>query len=151
MEAEEEEQSQGAYPELEEPDAAMGSEEEEQELSGDAEKRLQVRSERDALHTLAHRHEAPSLLLGPVSALAGRMECPLLGRCQAMYIDSLINDPHKEGIILMHWDMFNEYAMYLKSDKAFGVLLPLSKETAFLKARKSGGFSLRRSHGSACR
>ncbi len=37
----------------------------------------------------------------------------------------------------MHWDMFNEYAVYLKSDRAFGVLLPLTNVTAVLKARKA--------------
>ena len=49
------------------------------------------------------------------SALSqGEWDVPLLGKYQGISIESLINDPHKEGIILMHWDMFNEYAMNLK-------------------------------------
>ncbi len=47
--------------------------------------------------------------------LQGEWNVPLLGKYEGLSIDSLINDPHKEGIILMHWDMFNEYAKFLKT------------------------------------
>ena len=65
--------------------------------------------------------------------LAAEWNVPLLGKYQNKDIDLWIDDKEKHGVVLMDWDTFNACAPKLSSMKAFGVLLPLTKEFALLK------------------
>ena len=91
-------------------------------------------------HLSTHSSEGTalkSLLLGAGALSAGEWNVPLLGKYEDLPMDERINDPDKEGIILLDWRTWMEQGPHLASTKAFGQLLPMAKEIADGKGTRS--------------
>ena len=70
--------------------------------------------------------------------LEGEWNVPLYGKYEDKPVEDIIDDPDKEGIVLMDWVTWSKYAPWLDSNKASGILLPMDQDKAFSKAASIG-------------
>ena len=146
----EEFQSEGTHPAEEEQDADMGETEDAAEAEdfdpSEDERTMSFQFNQNALLT-THSTTGTKLLRcywDQSALLQAEWNVPLLGKYENKDIDLWINSNEKEGVVLMDWDTFNQNAPKLHSIKAFGVLLPLTKEYIYFQSKETRGLPLRR-------